>query len=148
VNLSRINGGVFLGLRSFIHRLTAPRLTSGFIDSPVKLVLVINNDLKMGKGKIAAQAGHASVSATMKAGEKSPLILDSWLKSGQKKVCLKTNFDDLIDLENKAKSIGIQTVRINDAGKTQIPSGSLTVIAFGPDDEEKLEQLTGHLKLL
>ncbi len=148
MNLSRINGGVFLGLRSFIHRLTAPRLTSGFIDSPVKLVLVINNDLKMGKGKIAAQAGHASVSATMKAGEKSPLILDSWLKSGQKKVCLKTNFDDLIDLENKAKSTGIQTVRINDAGKTQIPSGSLTVIAFGPDDEEKLEQLTGHLKLL
>ncbi len=102
----------------------------------------------MGKGKIAAQAGHASVSATMKAGEKSPSILDSWLKSGQKKVCLKTNFDDLIDLENKAKSTGIQTVRINDAGKTQIPSGSLTVIAFGPDDEEKLEQLTGHLKLL
>ena len=138
----------FLGLRSFIHRLTAPRITSGFIDSPVKLVLVINNDLKMGKGKIAAQAGHASVSATMKAGEKSPSTLDSWLKSGQKKVCLKTNYDDLIDLENEAKSIGIQTIRINDAGKTQIPSGSLTVIAFGPDDEEKLEQLTGHLKLL
>ena len=102
----------------------------------------------MGKGKIAAQAGHASVSATMKAGEKSPSTLDSWLKSGQKKVCLKTNYDDLIDLENEAKSIGIQTIRIIDAGKTQIPSGSLTVIAIGPDDEEKLEQLTGHLKLL
>ena len=87
-----------MGLRSFIHRLTAPRITSGFIESPVKLVLVINNDLKMGKGKIAAQAGHASVSATMKAGEKSPSILDSWLKSGQKKVCLKTNFDDLISV--------------------------------------------------
>jgi PTH2 family peptidyl-tRNA hydrolase len=117
-------------------------------DGPVKLVLVINNDLKMGKGKIAAQAGHASVTATLKAGEYRPTILDSWLKSGQKKVCLKSSYDDLIELESKAKANGIQTVRITDAGKTQIPSGSLTVIAFGPDNEDILHGLTGHLKLL
>jgi len=117
-------------------------------DSPVKLVLVINNDLKMGKGKIAAQAGHASVTATLKSGEHRPATLDSWLKSGQKKVCLKSSYDDLIELESKAKANGIQTVRITDAGKTQIPSGSLTVIAFGPDNEDILQGLTGHLKLL
>ena len=117
-------------------------------DSPVKLVLVINNDLKMGKGKIAAQAGHASVTATLKAAEHRPTTLDSWLKSGQKKVCLKSSYDDLMELESKAKANGIQTVRITDAGKTQIPSGSLTVIAFGPDNEDILQGLTGHLKLL
>jgi PTH2 family peptidyl-tRNA hydrolase len=61
---------------------------------------------------------------------------------------LKSNYDDLIELESKGKSNGIQTVRITDAGKTQIPSGSLTVIAFGPDYEDKLHDLTGHLKLL
>ena len=117
-------------------------------DGPVKLVLVINNDLKMGKGKIAAQAGHASVSATLRAGEYRPASLDLWLKSGQKKICLKSSYDELIELESKAKADGIQTVRITDAGKTQIPSGSLTVIAFGPDNEDKLQSLTGHLKLL
>ena len=137
-----------MGLRSFIHRLTAPKMDDRIDDGPVKLVLVINNDLKMGKGKIAAQAGHASVTATLKTGEHRPTTLDSWLKSGQKKVCLKSSYDDLIELESKAKANGIQTVRITNAGKTQIPSGSLTVIAFGPDNEDILHGLTGHLKLL
>ena len=137
-----------MGLRSFIHRLTAPKLHDIFDDGPVKLVLVINNDLKMGKGKIAAQVGHASVSATLRAGEHRATWLDLWLKSGQKKVCLKSSYEELIELEAKAKVDGIQIVRITDAGKTQIPSGSLTVIAFGPDNEDKLQALTGHLKLL
>ena len=137
-----------MGLRSFIHRLTAPSMRDIIDDGPVKLVLVINNDLKMGKGKIAAQAGHASVSATLRAGEYRPSSLDLWLKSGQKKICLKSSYDELIELESKAEAAGIQTVRITDAGKTQIPSGSLTVIAFGPDNEDKLQSLTGHLKLL
>ncbi len=137
-----------MGLRSFIHRLTAPKLYDTFDDGPVKLVLIINNDLKMGKGKIAAQVGHASVSATLRAGEHRPTSLDLWLKSGQKKVCLKSSYEELIQLEAKAKLDGIQIVRTIDAGKTQIPSGSLTVIAFGPDNEDKLQALTGHLKLL
>ena len=137
-----------MGIRSFIHRLTAP---SPSLSAPVgdyKLALLVNHELKMGKGKIAAQAGHASVTATLKAGENRPSSLDSWLKSGQKKVCLKSSYDELMQLESKAKINGIQTVKITDAGKTQIPSGSLTVIAFGPDNEEKLHDLTGHLKLL
>ena len=137
-----------MGLRSFIHRLTAPRTYSGRLEDTVKLVLVVNNDLKMGKGKIAAQVGHASVSATLKAGELNPLALDSWLKSGQKKVCLKTTYDELMEISAKAKINRIQIVEINDAGKTQIPSGSLTVVAFGPDEDGRLEELTGHLKLL
>ena len=61
-----------MGLRSFIHRLTAPKMYDIIDNNPSKLVLVINNDLKMGKGKIAAQAGHASVTATLRAGENRP----------------------------------------------------------------------------
>jgi PTH2 family peptidyl-tRNA hydrolase len=137
-----------MGLRSFIHRLTAPKTSDLVPNSSFKLVLVINHDLKMGKGKIAAQSGHASVSATLKMGASKPNLLDAWLTSGQKKVCLKTTHDELLKLESEAGKLGIQTVRVNDAGKTQIPSGSLTVIAFGPAQDGELEQLTGHLKLL
>lgn len=139
---------ILVGLRSFIHRLTAPKVFSGRIDDKVKLVLVVNSDLKMGKGKIAAQVGHAAVSATLKAGEYNPVDLDSWLKSGQKKICVKASYDEINHLLARASSSGIQTVEITDAGKTQIPSGSLTVAAFGPCDEGRLESLTGHLKLL
>ena len=137
-----------MGLRSFIHQLTAPKSSDSVPNGPFKLVLVINHDLKMGKGKIAAQSGHASVSATLKLGTNKPNLLDAWLKSGQKKVCLKTTQDELFELEKRAIKLGIQTVRVNDAGKTQIPSGSLTVIAFGPAPDDELEELTGHLKLL
>lgn len=137
-----------VGLRSFIHRLTAPKVYSGYVDNAVKMVLVVNSELKMGKGKTAAQVGHAAVSATLKAGQYNPLELDSWLKSGQKKICVKANYDEIRQLVSKANLDGIQTVEITDAGKTQIPSGSLTVVAFGPCEDEKLESLTGHLKLL
>ena len=137
-----------MGLRSFIHRITAPKSLDFVPNDSFKLVLVINHDLKMGKGKIAAQSGHASVSATLKMGASKPNLLDAWLKSGQKKVCLKTTQEELLKLEKDAVKLGIQTVRVNDAGKTQIPSGSLTVIAFGPAQDGELDQLTGHLKLL
>ena len=137
-----------MGLRSFIHRLTAPKSFDSVPNGSFKLVLVINHDLKMGKGKIAAQSGHASVSATLKMGASKPNLLDAWLTSGQKKVCVKATQDELLKLEKDAIELGIQTVRVNDAGKTQIPSGSLTVIAFGPAQDGELEQLTGHLKLL
>ncbi len=137
-----------MGLRSFIHRLTAPKSSDPVPNGSFKLVLVINHDLKMGKGKIAAQSGHASVSATLKMGASKPNLLDAWLTSGQKKVCVKATQDELLKLEKDAVKLGIQTVRVNDAGKTQIPSGSLTVIAFGPAQDGELEQLTGHLKLL
>jgi PTH2 family peptidyl-tRNA hydrolase len=51
-------------------------------------------------------------------------------------------------LEKRAKEAGIVTTLVHDAGHTQIPSGSLTVLALGPDTEEQLQAITGELKLL
>lgn len=138
-----------MGIRSIIHKMTAPSHYGESPSGPVKLILIINNGLKMGKGKIAAQAGHASVQATLKAGEKNPLALQAWLSSGQKKVCLKgDDADHLLALEKQAKEAGLLTSKIHDAGHTQIPSGSLTVLAIGPCQDELLEKITGTLKLL
>ncbi len=138
-----------MGIRSIIHKMTAPSHYGESPSGPVKLILIINNGLKMGKGKIAAQAGHASVQATLKAGEKNPLALQAWLSSGQKKVCLKgDDADQLLALEKQAKEAGLLTSKIHDAGHTQIPSGSLTVLAIGPCQDELVEKITGTLKLL
>jgi PTH2 family peptidyl-tRNA hydrolase len=138
-----------MSLRSFIHRLSAP-ISSGLRPKePVKMVCIVNTSLKMGKGKIAAQVGHAAVSATLKAGEKTPELLDAWLSSGQKKVCLKAvDSEHLLELEKAAINQGILSVKIHDAGHTQIPKGSLTVLALGPEIEESVNSLTGELKLL
>ena len=138
-----------MGIRSIIHKMTAPSHYGESPSGPVKLILIINNGLKMGKGKIAAQAGHASVQATLKAGEKNPLALQAWLSSGQKKVCLKgDDADQLLALEKQAKEAGLLTSKIHDAGHTQIPSGSLTVLAIGPCQDDSVEKITGNLKLL
>jgi len=138
-----------VGLRSIIHKMSAPSHYGESPSGPVKLILIINNGLKMGKGKIAAQAGHASVKSTLKAGEKAPLILQAWLSSGQKKVCLKgDDADQLLAFEKQAKEAGLLTSKIHDAGHTQIPSGSLTVLAIGPCQDELVEEITGDLKLL
>ena len=139
-----------MGFRSFIHKLTAPRPNRRLsINEEVKMVFVTNSALKMGKGKIAAQVGHAAVSSTLKSGEKTPDLLEFWLATGQKKICVKgSDAEHLLQLENYCKEIGITTVKIHDAGHTQIPKGSLTVLSLGPDTESNLNRITGELKLL
>ncbi len=113
------------------------------------MVFVVNHELKMGKGKVAAQVGHAAVQATLKSGKLRPELLDAWLSTGQKKICVKAEDANHIEsIEREANQHQILTSKVYDAGHTQIPSGSLTVLALGPDEEEKLDNLTGKLKLL
>lgn len=138
-----------MGLRSFLHRMTAPRPAGHHPAGDLKMVFVVNHGLKMGKGKIAAQVGHGAVKATLDAANRHPLLVESWLASGQKKICVKGNdAEHLETLEREAKLLNIPTARIHDAGHTQIPSGSLTVLALGPAGPSQLEPITGPLKLL
>ena len=139
-----------MGLRSFIHRLTAPRpLRSLSLDEKLKMVFVVNHELKMGKGKIAAQVAHAAVKATLACGEQDPSLLDVWFKTGQKKICVKGDSAHHLDqLSSDAKKNGILVNKIHDAGHTQIPAGSFTVLALGPCRDEDVEIITGDLKLL
>ena len=139
-----------MGLRAWIHALTAPSSPSTPIDDgQYKLVCIVNHSLKMGKGKIAAQVGHASVEACLKSIQKQPQIFEVWKRQGQRKVVVKAiDADEIEAILLAAKDAGLATNRIRDAGKTQIPSGSLTVGAIGPAIESELDELTGHLKLL
>lgn len=54
------------------------------------MVLVVRADLKMGKGKVAAQCAHAAV-ANYQAARKHPKLLAAWEESGQKKVAVKVS---------------------------------------------------------
>ena len=139
-----------MGIRSFIHRLTAPKPQRSIpLDANLKMVFVVNHELKMGKGKIAAQVAHAAVKATLSCGERDPALLDAWFKTGQKKICVKgESAQHLESLSLEANNRGIMANKIHDAGHTQIPSGSLTVLSLGPDMEKNLNKITGDLKLL
>lgn len=114
-----------------------------------KLVLVVRDDLKMGKGKIAAQCSHASVMAYCKAKKKQTALLKQWEFTGQMKVVLKCDNDVvLFDLKKQAEQSGLLTSLVCDAGHTQVAPSTYTVLAIGPAGKEALDKITGHLKLL
>ena len=112
----------------------------------LKQVILIRQDLKMPKGKMAVQCCHASVEAALRS---DVPLLQEWRKQGMKKVLLKVkDKKELLMYNQWAKDKGFITALITDAGKTYFDTSTTTCLAIGPDDEEKLDILTGELKLL
>ncbi|XP_036974800.1 peptidyl-tRNA hydrolase 2, mitochondrial isoform X2 [Acanthopagrus latus] len=113
-----------------------------------KMILVVRNDLKMGKGKVAAQCSHAAVSAYKQVQRRNPELLKQWEYCGQPKVVVKAPDEDtLIDLLGHAKEVGLPVSLIQDAGRTQIAPGSRTVLGVGPGPADLIDKVTGDLKL-
>lgn len=112
----------------------------------LKQVILARNDLKLPKGKLAAQCAHASVEAVLKS-EKDKV--KEWHTSGQKKVVLKVSDEkELIKFFQKAKDLGFTASLITDAGKTVVAAGTKTCAGIGPDDEDEIDKLTGNLKMM
>lgn len=117
-----------------------------------KQIIVIRADLKMGKGKLAAQCSHAALSAYKKAqhNEEYKTKSNSWEKSGGEKVVLKVQSEqELRELYEQAQRADIPCGEIiHDAGHTQLEPGTATCFATFPWEEEILDKIFGKLKLL
>ena len=119
------------------------------LNAPFKLLLCVNNELKMTKGKIAAQCGHATLGAYRLSTKYCQSALRTWEYTGQAKIAVKVEKEaEIYDLMMKAKDAGLVCYLVEDAGKTQIAAGSRTVLAIGPAPVELLDTITSHLKLL
>eukprot|EP00743_Colponemidia_sp_Colp-15_P002794 GILK01003023.1.p1 GENE.GILK01003023.1~~GILK01003023.1.p1 ORF type:complete len:195 (-),score=29.63 GILK01003023.1:193-777(-) len=115
----------------------------------IKLVLVVRQDLEMGKGKIAAQCSHATLGIYRELSKAKHPLLKRWEWSGQAKVVVKApDGTTLMKLQEKASAMGVPSLITCDAGRTQVPEGSMTVLAVGPDLESRVNAITGHLKLM
>lgn len=113
-----------------------------------KMILVVRTDLKMGKGKVAAQCSHAAVSAYKQVQRRNPDLLKQWEYCGQPKVVVKAPDEEcLLELLTHAKEVGLPVSLIQDAGRTQIAPGSRTVLGVGPGPADLVDKVTGHLKL-
>ncbi|EAA63892.1 hypothetical protein AN1991.2 [Aspergillus nidulans FGSC A4] len=116
----------------------------------VKLVLVVRTDLGMTKGKIAAQCSHATLACYkyLVANPSTSTILRRWERQGQAKIALQIKSEEEMQLlQAQAVSLGLCARVIQDAGRTQIASGSRTVLGIlGP--KSVVDTVTGHLKLL
>ncbi|CAG9814577.1 unnamed protein product [Phaedon cochleariae] len=113
-----------------------------------RLIMGVRNDLKMQKGKVAAQCGHAAVAAYAKALKQKPKTLKNWLRYGGTKIAVRVDSEEeMIKIDLHAKRLNVLSSIIRDAGQTQVAPGSRTVIAIGPAPKSVLDEITGHLKL-
>jgi len=114
-----------------------------------KQVIVFRSDLKLSKGKAAAQAGHAAVSAAEEARKHKKEWWEAWLNEGQCKVVVKVKSEaELLALEKQAKEMVLPCALIIDRGLTEIPPGTITCLGIGPAPAEKVDKITGNLPLL
>ncbi len=114
-----------------------------------KQVIAVRTDLKMSKGKTAVQVAHGSVSSFVKTKKYYPDWADKWLSEGQKKITLKVGSQEEIHrLAEEARKLDIPYAIINDAGLTQLPPGTTTVIGIGPSRTEHIDKISKELSLL
>lgn len=135
-----------------------------------KMMIVMRRDLKMRKGKIAAQAGHACIEAVLMALTKENLIndivmtdegmmlntdgkentpLSDWFNYGCTKICVYVDSEEeLLSIEAKAKERDVIAAVITDAGMTEFHGNpTKTCLALEPLPAEVADELTGDLPL-
>jgi PTH2 family peptidyl-tRNA hydrolase len=133
----------------------------------IKQVIVMRKDLNMRKGKMCAQAAHASLGILLdqmtqycnSSNDKFNLYqlvflkedgFSEWHSSGQKKIVVGVDsHEELIDIYYKAREASLRVNLVTDKGLTEfkgIPTD--TCLAIGPADSTIIDKITGELKLL
>lgn len=114
-----------------------------------KMIIVTRRDLVLSAGKLAAQVSHAAVACTLLTKKNKPEWFSKWEREGAKKVVVSVDaLEEFYPLREKAESLGILTSIVVDAGHTEIPEGTETVLGIGPAPSSLIDQVTGQLPLL
>jgi len=142
--------------------------------SDKKQVIVMRRDfinpesgkkIKMRRGKEIAQGAHASLAFLGTKFRKSQVTItpegkkvyqielspqeEEWLVSHVfKKIVLYVHTEEeLLEVYEKAREAGLVVELITDSGKTEFLEPTRTCLAIGPDDPEKIDQVTGDLPM-
>lgn len=116
----------------------------------MKVVMCVNDGLKMSTGKIAAQCAHAAIGidhVSRKGGAQRSFVL--WKNTGSRIIVLKIRDDiEMGEILLCTAQYALATHIVCDAGCTEVKAGSRTVLAIGPASDDVLDKITGNLKLL
>ncbi|XHG01143.1 hypothetical protein AWENTII_004543 [Aspergillus wentii] len=141
----RTDLGMTKGTSPIYYDVMNARQHSAILPTPTQV-----SHLTIFIGKIAAQCSHATLACYkyfLTHAPDSP-ILRRWERQGQAKIALQLKSEEELQLlQAQAMSLGLCARVIQDAGRTQIASGSRTVLGvLGP--KSVVDNVTGHLKLL
>ncbi len=135
----------------------------------MKQVIVMRTDLKMRKGKMIAQGAHAAeriahdycesrqalevAAADPRQGAlmaRFVQIYEQWVREGNTKIVVGADDEGALEvILTQATEAGIAVASIIDAGRTEFHGEETwTCVAIGPDEDERIDAVTGNLRLL
>jgi PTH2 family peptidyl-tRNA hydrolase len=123
-----------------------------FATHEVKQVIVVRTDLKMRRGKEAAQVAHASMLFLLDRIKRNVAFSTAgmeWMNGIFTKVVLAVDSEEALQMIfDKAKEVGLTCYLVTDVGKTEFHGQpTITCLAIGPNDVEKINDITKDLKL-
>jgi PTH2 family peptidyl-tRNA hydrolase len=125
-----------------------------------KQVIVMRRDLNMRKGKMISQGAHASMKVILEQMVRGPEenkrilwvsgAIQEWLDHLFTKICVQVGSEaELLEIYEAARAAGLPCSLITDAGLTEFKGvPTHTCCAIGPAYPDKIDPITGHLKLL
>ncbi len=124
----------------------------------IKQVIVIRRDLHMRQGKAVAQGAHAAMlflidRLTVRPGEGPEGFSEAeseWLEGSMGKICVRVESEEeLLQVIGDAREAGLTVHAVTDSGRTEFGGvPTLTCCAIGPNEADRIDAVTGHLKLL
>ncbi|RJU90324.1 MAG: peptidyl-tRNA hydrolase [Candidatus Poseidoniales archaeon] len=118
------------------------------MDDAPTMALIVRSDLAMSAGKTAVQCAHAAVKCAQLA-RKNNRIYDRWLEHGGRKICLTVDDEShLLEVMAQASAAGLVHAVVADAGHTEVPAGTVTVLGLGPATRRAMDAITGNLVAL
>src|SRR3954469_14549232 len=119
-----------------------------------KQVIVMRRDLGMRRGKEIAQGAHAAmIWLALRIRQPGPAFNEGerrWLDGPFTKVCDRVDSEEeLLGVVRAAEEAGVMAHLCVDAGRTEFHGVQTpTCGAVGPDFPDRIDLITGHLKLL
>jgi len=131
----------------------------------MKQVIVVRKDLNMRKGKMAAQVAHASMKAILDTAVDFSIAglhpverlcipltpnIKQWLDDKFTKIVVSVDSEqELLDIAHNASAAGLLVGLVRDAGLTEFKGvPTYTAVAIGPNNPDKIDKITGQLKLI
>jgi len=112
----------------------------------MKQIIVVRRDLKMSKGKTAAQSCHACLGSYKKSDKEK---IQKWENDGQAKIILRVDsLEELLKVQKLAILNKLPNYLVVDQGKTELPPSTVTCLGIGPDEDLVLDKIFKDLKLL